>query len=68
VDLPASGQSTLVKEGLGVNIVAGEKLTRPRPYPWTRKLNWNNDPAAGMVEDATNLDQAYADLLDQDYD
>jgi hypothetical protein len=68
VDLPDAGQTELVKAGLGVNIVGGVKLTTPRPYPWTRKLNWNVDPAAGKVADATNLDQAYADLLDQDYD
>ncbi len=68
VDLPAAGQSTVVKEGLGINIVGGGKLTLPRRYPWTRKLNWNNDPAAGRVADSTNLEQAYADLLDQDYD
>ncbi len=68
VDLPAAGASTLVKAGLGINIVAGAKLTTPRRYPWTRKLNWNNDPGAGTVKDSTNLDQAYADLLDQDYD
>jgi ferric-dicitrate binding protein FerR (iron transport regulator) len=68
VDLPSAGQSTVVKQGLGINIVGGEKLTTPRPYPWTRKLNWNNDPTAGKVVDKTNLEQAYADLLDQDYD
>ena len=68
VDLPGSGASTLVKAGLGINIVAGAKLTTPRRYPWTRKLNWNNDPAAGRVADSTNLEGAYADLLDQDYD
>ena len=68
VDLPAVNASTLVPAGKGINIVGGEKLTTPRPYPWTRKLNWNNDPKAGIVDDTTNLDYAYADLLDQDYD
>lgn len=68
VDLPAAGETTLVKAGLGINIVGGVKLTTPRPYPWTRKLNWNNDPSTGKVVDVTNLEQAYADLLDQDYD
>lgn len=68
VALPATGQSVLVKEGTGINIVGGAKLTLPRRYPWTRKLNWNLDPAAGAVEDRTNLEQAYSDLLDQDYD
>lgn len=68
VALPAAGKSVLVHEGTGVTIVGGEKLTVPRPYPWTRKLNWNMDPAQGRVLDSTNLEQAYSDLLDQDYD
>jgi ferric-dicitrate binding protein FerR (iron transport regulator) len=68
VSLPAAGRSVLVKEGTGITIVGGEKLTVPRPYPWTRKLNWNTDPGAGTLVDTTNLEQAYADLLDQDYD
>jgi ferric-dicitrate binding protein FerR (iron transport regulator) len=68
VALPAAGHSVLVHEGAGINIVGGEKLTVPRPYPWTRKLNWNMDPAQGRVADTTNLEQAYSDLLDQDYD
>jgi ferric-dicitrate binding protein FerR (iron transport regulator) len=68
VDLPSAGQSVLVPAGKGVNILAGAKITTPRPFPWTRKLNWNADPAAGDVEDATSLEQAYSDLLDQDYD
>ncbi len=68
MDLPDTAQTVLVKEGLGVNIVGGAKITSPRRYPWTRRLNWNNDPAGGSVVDTTNLEQAYADLLDQDYD
>ena len=68
VALPASGQTVLVKEGLGVNIVGGEKLTVPRRYPWTTRLNWNMDSQNGIVADRTNLDQAYSDLLNQDYD
>lgn len=62
-------QDTLiVEEGKGINIVGGTNLTSPQRYPWTRKLNWNMDPAAGDVEDRTDLEQAYSDLLDQDYD
>jgi len=68
VELPASGQTVLVKEGLGVNIVGGAKLTVPRRFPWTLRLNWNMDSQNGKVADSTNLDQAYSDLLDQDYD
>ena len=51
----------------GINIVGGQKLTAPRRYAWTRRLNWNTDPARGEVVDRTDLDQAYSDLLDQDY-
>jgi hypothetical protein len=58
----------IVEQGKGINIVGGTNLTSPQRYPWTRKLNWNMDPASGTVEDRTNLEQAYSDLLDQDYD
>jgi ferric-dicitrate binding protein FerR (iron transport regulator) len=58
----------IVEEGTGINIVGGTNLTSPQRYPWTRKLNWNMDPAEGAVVDRTDLDQAYSDLLDQDYD
>jgi len=68
VSLPESGRTVLVKEGLGINIVGGSKLTTPRRYPWTRRLNWNMDPSGGTVTDRTDLEQAYSDLLNQDYD
>ena len=58
----------VVEEGKGINILGGTNLTSPQRYPWTRKLNWNMDPAGGAVEDQTDLEQAYSDLLDQDYD
>ena len=67
VSLPQAGQSVVVKEGFGINIVAGTKLTTPRNYPWTRRLNWNMDAASGKVADTTDLDEAYSDLLNQDY-
>ena len=68
VAVAGAGEPTLVQEGEGLNILAGRRATDPRRYPWTRELNWNFDPTAGDVADATNLDAAYADLLDQDYD
>jgi ferric-dicitrate binding protein FerR (iron transport regulator) len=68
VSIPQTGQTVLVPKGLGINIVGGEKITAPRAYAWTRKLNWNLDPQSGAVEDRTSLEQAYADLLNQDYD
>ena len=68
VTIPQTGQNVVVNEGEGISIVGGLKLTKPRFYPWTQRLNWNFDPAGGDVKDTTSLDQAYNDLLDQDYD
>jgi len=66
--LSATNETLLVEQGRGINIVGGDNLTSPQRYPWTRKLNWNMDPNAGEVADRTDLEQAYSDLLDQDYD
>ena len=60
--------SVIVKEGEGINILSGNKITKPKFYPWTKDLNWNTDPKKGAVVDDTNLDQAYSDLLNLDYD
>jgi len=68
VAIPHTGQTVVVKQGLGINIVGGERITSPKRYPWTRKLNWNIDPGSGTVDDRTSLEQAYSDLLNQDYD
>ena len=63
-----SRDTLIVEQGKGINILGGTNLTSPQRNPWTRKLNWNMDPGAGTVEDRTDLEQAYSDLLDQDYD
>ncbi len=69
VDVDVEGRdSVIVNAGEGVNILAAERITPPSFYPWTRDLNWNVDPDAGSVVDDTDLDAAYSDLLDQDYD
>lgn len=68
VSLTKTGESVLVKEGEGINILSGNKLTKPVFYPWTEDLNWNTDPDKGSVRDITNLNSAYSDLLDQDYE
>jgi ferric-dicitrate binding protein FerR (iron transport regulator) len=68
VAVPSTGRSTIVEAGEGINILAGLRTTKPRFYPWTLELNWNLDPSAGEIVDTTDLDAAYADLLDQDYD
>ena len=68
VALPEVGSSAVVEEGEGINILGGNRLTEPKFYPWTEKLNWNMEPEKGDVQDTTDLDEAYADLLNQDYD
>jgi ferric-dicitrate binding protein FerR (iron transport regulator) len=62
-----SKQELLVPAGKGVLIKGGVDLTKPQAYDWTKTLNWNMDSEKGDVEDKTNLDGAYSDLLDQDY-
>lgn len=68
VSVIQTGAAMPVREGEGVNILAGLRLSDAQRYRWTERLNWNMDPSAGAVFDATDLDAAYADLLDQDYD
>lgn len=68
VALEDSGDSVLVEEGEGINILAGTRITDPKFYPWTENLNWNTDPASGLVADSTDLDGAYTDLRAFDYD
>jgi hypothetical protein len=63
----ASKTGLLVPAGKGILIKSGLDLTKPQAYEWTKKLNWNMDPKGGSLEDKTNLDSAYSDLLDQDY-
>ena len=68
VSITETDEKVIVEAGLGINIVGGVKLTKPKFYPWTLDLNWNTDPGVGDVKDTTDLDQAYSDLLGQDYD
>ena len=68
VAVASTGESALVAAGEGINILSSSRITDPRFYPWTRELNWSFDFESGDVYDDTDLDQAYSDLLDQDYD
>ena len=68
VNVPTTGQSVIVEEGEGINILGGLRATEPRFYPWTRDLNWNLNPNAGEIADHTDLDALYADGRDRDYD
>lgn len=56
-----------IPAGKGVLIKSGLDLTKPQSYDWTKALNWNMDSEAGELEDKTNLEAAYTDLLNQDY-
>jgi hypothetical protein len=67
VGVLASKDRRNVPAGKGILIKGERDVTKPQRYDWTKKLNWNMDPAKGTVEDKTNMDSAYADLLDQDY-
>jgi ferric-dicitrate binding protein FerR (iron transport regulator) len=57
VRIPDTGQTVVVPQGLGVNIMGGEKISSPERYEWTQKLNWNFDPKSGRVADYTSTDQ-----------
>lgn len=67
-DLAGKEAPVTVAEGQGILITKGTGITPPREYPWTKNLNWNMDPDRGSVIDDTDLNSAYTDLLNQDYD
>jgi hypothetical protein len=67
VSTKSSKQALRVPAGKGILIKSGLDLTKPQAYEWTKQLNWNMDPKGGSLQDTTNLDSAYTDLLDQDY-
>lgn len=68
VRVTETAQEMPVRAGEGVNVLAGLRLTDAQRYRWTERLNWAMDPSEGEVYDNTNLDAAYADLLDLDYE
>lgn len=59
-------KAVVVNEGEGVVIPVGQEVTPPKKYAWTKKLNWNLDPAKGEVEN--NIEIKYENLLKEDYD
>jgi len=61
-------KTTIVKEGEGIFIVNKKDVKKPRPFAWTKKLNWNMDESKGSVEHKLDISKAYYDLLDQEYD
>ena len=57
---------TSVKAGEGIS-VSKKGVSSPKPLPWTKKLNWSMDPKSDLVN-KVNIESAYTDLLDVDYD
>ena len=60
--------SVKVKAGEGVQIQDTKSVTEPKPLPWTRNLNWKFDSKEGDLVNKVDIQDAYTDLLDQDYD
>lgn len=61
-------KNILVGAGEGVVSKAGTQTSKPKPLPWTRKLNWNMNPKKGKVVNTVSIQEAYSDLLNFDYD
>lgn len=59
-------EAVVVKQGEGVVIPSGKDVTPAKKYAWTKKLNWNLDPASGEVEN--NVQIKYENILKEDYD
>ncbi len=57
-----------VNAGEGIVIPTDKAIPKPKPYKWTKDLNWNMDAEKGEVEDKTSLKGAYKDLLKNNYD
>ncbi len=61
-----SKKVVIVNKGEGVLVTDKKGVTPPQKYAWTKKLNWNLDPASGTVEN--KLEISYKEtLLKEDY-
>ncbi len=61
-------KGTLVRKGMGVKISHNKSVTPPKFLPWTKKLNWNQDPEKGLLKNSMDIKKAYYDPLELDYD
>jgi ferric-dicitrate binding protein FerR (iron transport regulator) len=68
VSTPQGTASRLVNAGEGVIVPAGKEATQPKPYGWTKGLNWNMEPSKGDVRDHTSVKDFYSDLTRENYD
>jgi hypothetical protein len=66
VEVESQGKSLMVQEGEGIFVPAGKPATEPKPYAWTKGLNWNMSPEQGELIDRTKIE--YKDLLERNYD
>ena len=60
-------KAVTVKAGEGISVTAKKGISDPKPLAWTKKLNWNMNPEKEL-ENTVDIESAYTDLLDQDYD
>lgn len=63
-----SPKSVAVKAGEGVKVENGKNISDPSFLPWTKNLNWKMDPKNGSLENTVSIENAYTDVLDEDYD
>lgn len=69
VEVEKSGvKPVIVNEGFGVFVPKEKPVSEPKPFGWTKELNWNMDPETGPVEDRTRIRSAYTDFLKYNYD
>lgn len=68
VDVTANDtkKSVVVNEGEGILVTDQKGITAPKKYAWTKKLNWNLDPASGDVENKLKINYKKS-LLKEDY-
>lgn len=64
----ATSSAVDVNAGEGIVIPTDKAIPKPKPYAWTKQLNWNMDAEKGEVEDKSSLKGAYKDLLKNNYD
>jgi ferric-dicitrate binding protein FerR (iron transport regulator) len=59
----------IVKEGEGVALPRGKEITAPKPFEWTKNLNWAMDPSSKDLVNRASFESEYAkDILNQEYD
>ena len=63
-----SKKGIVVKANEGIQVSSDGEISPPKFLPWTSKLNWNNDPEAGELENRVSIEEAYASPLEMDFD